>query len=105
MKVKECIGMPTKVTYEYNRDRIWEHDKAVDNVRLRLPAGWYDAMKTYVDDNRDRYHSVNDLIKRLIERGVPGLPSAEESAIEQKKRVAEAIAKRANGTGIEDIKG
>lgn len=39
----------------------------VDNIRLRVPKGWNDLMKQYVNDS-DKYTSVNGMICDLIRK-------------------------------------
>lgn len=39
----------------------------VDNIRLRVPKGWNDLMKEYVN-NSDKYTSVNSMICDLIRK-------------------------------------
>lgn len=41
--------------------------KNVDNIRLRVPAGWNQMMKEYVARS-DKYESVNAMINDLIKK-------------------------------------
>jgi len=41
----------------------------VDNIRLRVPKGWRDKMKSYVD-NSQKYESVNSMICDLIKNEI-----------------------------------
>lgn len=57
----------TNKTPNYHLDASREYDKKQDNIRLRLPAGYNQLMKDYVADHAE-YNSVNDFIRKLIER-------------------------------------
>lgn len=40
----------------------------VDNVRVRVPKGWNQLMKDYVENNKDKYNSVNAMLIDLIRK-------------------------------------
>ena len=56
-----------KTLYTSTKLASEQYDKnVVDNIRLRLPKGYNDKMKAYVKSS-DKYSSVNDMIRKLIE--------------------------------------
>lgn len=59
--------MTTNKTPDYRLKNSKKYDSKQDNIRLRLPAGYNQLMKDYVTAHEE-YNSVNDLIRRLIER-------------------------------------
>ena len=58
-------GMKNK-TPNYHLDASRKYDNKLDNIRLRLPAGYNQLMKDYISEHSE-YSSVNDLIRKLIE--------------------------------------
>ncbi len=69
-KIDESITYETKngrILYKSSKEISKTYDKEkVDNIRLRLPKGYNDKMKEYVKSS-DKYSSVNDMIRKLVE--------------------------------------
>lgn len=49
---------------EYDKD----YEKSQDSIRVRMPAGYNQLLKDYVAANKDKYKSVNALIKHLVDQ-------------------------------------
>ena len=62
---REYNGVKNK-TPNYHLDASRKYDNKLDNIRLRLPAGYNQLMKDYISEHSE-YSSVNDLIRKLIE--------------------------------------
>lgn len=50
-----------------------KYDKEnVDNIRVRVPKGWGQKMKDYVESS-NKYNSVNSMICDLIKKEIPNI--------------------------------
>ena len=78
-KAEKIVTENTKKDGYYKSQKIYSknYDKnEVDQVRVRVPKGWNDKMKEYVNGS-DKYKSVNDMINKLIAAEIPGIQSEE----------------------------
>jgi hypothetical protein len=64
-KIVEVEGTNKTVRSQLNASE--KYDKGKDNIRLRVPKGWNDVLKKYVESS-GKYSSVNAMLNELIKK-------------------------------------
>lgn len=70
-KKREAEWYTTSTGTEYpaaKKEYDAKYEKAQDSIRVRMPAGYNQLLKDYVAANKDKYKSVNALIKHLVDQ-------------------------------------
>ena len=61
-------------TTEAQRKAMDKYEHSVDSIRVRLPSGYSEAIKTYLKtDDGKKYKNTNNLVRTLLEQQIPGI--------------------------------